>query len=101
MFLAKREEDDAIIAKQGVNFVAYQSLMRFTPNVKVVCKDDNFENCLVAFDFIRVLNSTILEIQPQAKPKKIHVVLDAKNTFPSYLSKFQSVELDESRQKTI
>lgn len=74
--------------------------MKFANHVKVVCRDDNFENCLIVFDLIRAINSSLQEIQPQTKPKQIHVVLDAKNTFPSYI-KFYSVELDESRQKTI
>ncbi len=100
VFLAKKDEDEAILAKQGVNFSAYITLMKFANHVKVVCRDDNFENCLVVFDLIWAINSSVQEIMPNSKLKQIHVVLDAKNTFPSYL-KFYSVELDESRQKTI
>jgi hypothetical protein len=59
VFLAKKEEDEAISTKQGVNFSAYMTLMKFANHVKVVCRDDNFENCLVVFDLIRAMNSSI------------------------------------------
>jgi len=50
---------------------------------------------------IHVLNQTIKEIAPEAREKKIHVQSEAKNTFPSYLSSLHSIELDESKQKTV
>ncbi len=69
MFLAKKDEDEAILAKQGVNFSAYMTLMKFANHVKVLCRDDNFENCLVVFDLIRAINSSVQEIMPNSKLK--------------------------------
>lgn len=80
--------------------LAYRGLMRFANSVKVHCKDDNFENCLIVLDMVKLMNMTLREVLGDNKEKQVHVVMEAKNTFPSYLQ-FHSIELDESKQKTI
>lgn len=84
--MAKKEDDEAINAKKGVNFAVYRSLMRFSNNLKITCRDDNFENCLVVLDMIKLINQLFREMQPENPTiKQVYVALEAKNTFPSYI----------------
>ena len=50
---------------RGVNFTAYRSLLMFTNNVRFICTNENFENCLLVFDYIDAIDETIYMISPE------------------------------------
>lgn len=83
--MAKKEDDEQILSKKGISLQHYRNLMKFSNHIKVVCRDDNFENCLIVLDFVKTLNLIERDTNPESSNlKQMHILLDAKNTFPSY-----------------